>query len=145
MICALIKNVIDLYLKEKLIGFQARWIKAHISGCAACAKEEASWNHLFNELRNFSTAPAPTDLKSSLKKALTATLPRQPLSSPGDWSNGWNLAQTPALSMAFGLIAFALSISVSIFGSGVPSQLCTDGPDSVCIAPFASTATIVVH
>ncbi|OGR61327.1 MAG: hypothetical protein A2X36_10355 [Elusimicrobia bacterium GWA2_69_24] len=121
----------ELYLQGRLAPFQTRWMKDHIARCPGCQKELQVWQKLFSGLRAMPAPPAPAALKTALKASLRSrdrqTAPEPPLAF--DFSV---LIPQPSMAWAFGLAAFLLSMSFSLFGPGVISQSCSDQSLTVC-------------
>lgn len=141
MICALVENLIDLYVLGRLVSFEARLVKFHLESCTTCTGKAASWRQTFRGLKSLPIPAVPPNFKAALKSALAAAASSKP-SSVADFADDWRPAQVPSLAFAFGCVAFLLSVSVSIFGPGPASQSCSDSPSSVCITPFASQSVI---
>jgi len=121
MICALMTELLDLYLDKRLVGFQARWVETHLSRCPACAARAAQLRQLKLGLRAFYVPAVPAQLKRRLAAALKAEVQTAPEAAP--WAE-WELpeVQAPALSFAFSALAFILFVSGSVFGPGLESQ-----------------------
>ena len=131
MICTLFKNLMDLHTEGRLAGFETRWLERHVLSCPECAAELAVWKRLSTELHSLTIPPAPEKLKTMIRTAIAAKqhTDRKPA---GDTGESPLLAWTPSMALAFGVLAFALSVSISVLGPGVPSQTCSNGDVSVC-------------
>ncbi len=122
MICAIFRNMVDLYVEDRLAGFQARWMEQHAAACPACAAELAAWKQLLAELRDIPVPQVPPNLKEILRGAL-ASEPEAP--EPAEEITGYALpgrSWEPSMALAAGLLALALSSSISAIGPGIPSQ-----------------------
>jgi len=142
MNCFLIRNLLDLHCAGRLAGRQSRWIEAHLAVCPACAKETASWRRLFGGLRAIAPVRAPNGLKEALKAAVREAAehvsPASPAPVPAfrvDAIAAMFADHTNALTFAFSLAVFLVSMSASMFGPGAPSQTCSDSGESVCSLP----------
>lgn len=123
MICAIFGNMVDLYAEGRLAGFQARWMEKHAAGCPKCAAELAAWKRLSSGLREIPVNQAPLNLKEMLRGALKREKPEGTEPAEEDLGvafPGWSLE--PSMALAAGLVALALSSSISAIGPGVPSQ-----------------------
>lgn len=125
MICALVHNLFDLYADDRLIAFQARWVAAHLAACPGCAARLAAWRRVRLELRQLSAPPAPASLKAALRAALLAG-DQAAAQEQSEADFALVSARAPALSFALSAVAFALFVSGSVFGPGVPSQALPD-------------------
>jgi len=141
MICALVESLLDLYVLERLISFETRLVASHLESCDTCAREASAWRQTLHGLKSLSVPTTPTNLKSALKRSLAAAVSPKP-SSHSDFAGDWRPLQIPSLALAFGCMAFLISVSASILGPGPASQSCSDSPSSVCITPFASQSAI---
>ncbi len=123
MICAIFRNMVDLYAEGRLAGFQARWMEQHAAGCPKCAAELAAWKRLSSGLREIPVPQAPLNLKEMLRGALKREKPEGTEPAEEDLGAafpGWS--REPSMALAAGLVALALSSSISAIGPGVPSQ-----------------------
>lgn len=127
MICALVGNLMDLYLERRLAPFQARWIESHVSSCRHCAAAMADWRRLFASLRAVPGAAAPEGLKAAIKAAAIGAAVTGLREAPA--SLEWR-EQAPPLALAFSLLA--LLAALSAFGRGIPSQSCSDISPAPC-------------
>ena len=143
MICICAQNLIDLYVQDRLVSFQARWVESHASKCAQCAAEVVAWRYLLKGLRSLPTLSAPTELKATLKAATKARKTSRKELISFDFVKDWWPQRVPSMAMAFSFMAFILSVSASIYGPGVPSQACSNDVSSVCIATPASSKSII--
>jgi len=122
MICAIFRNMADLYAEGRLAGSQARWMERHAAGCPACAAELAAWKRMLAGLRGIPVPRAPQNLKEMIRASLTRK-PEAPEAVeeiagyvlPG---RRWE----PSMALAAGLLALALSSTISAIGPGIPSQ-----------------------
>ncbi len=138
MVCTLIENMMDLHAQGRLVRSQARWVEAHASGCAKCAAELAAWRSLFQELRSLPALSAPQELKARLKLAARDMVLPKMVVPAEEIVTCWWPERAPSMALAFGLTAFVISISASIFGPGVPTQSCGSDDISVCLTFFES-------
>lgn len=123
MSCAIFRNMMDLYAEGRLAGFQARWMERHAAACPRCAAELAAWKRLFTELRGIPALQAPADLKEMLRTALAGREAEAPEPVEDDSAivlhgRAWE----PSMALAAGLLALALSSSLSVIGPGIQSQ-----------------------
>ncbi len=133
MICALIESLFDLYLDNRLMPFQARWVESHLASCPVCAARLALCKKILRELRTLSTPPVPAAFKAELRTALLNA--KKPAYSPDfDIDTDFVPRLQPSLSFAFSFLAFMLFISGSVFGPGIPTQSCSDSTTSICAA-----------
>lgn len=123
MICAMFRNMVDLYAEGRLAGFQAEWMERHTASCPRCAAELAAWKRMFAQLSAIPSPQAPSDLKEMLRAALAGgseeearSLEEEALVIPH--GRAWE----PSMALAAGLLALALSSSISAIGPGVQSQ-----------------------
>ena len=130
MICKCVQALMDLYLQGRLASFQSRWMKDHIARCPKCRAEFKAWQKVFSGLRAVPALPAPEELKAALKACLHSEPRPAPAPLQLDLSA---LVPGPSMAWAFGLAAFFLSMSLSVFGPGIPSQACSDSSLSVCV------------
>ncbi|OGS41850.1 MAG: hypothetical protein A3J82_06030 [Elusimicrobia bacterium RIFOXYA2_FULL_69_6] len=123
------KSLIELHIQGRLLERQSRWVDAHLSRCPRCRAEAAAWERLFTGLRGLPARPAPAGLKESLRRAAARPAPAEPA------EEAWDLRPIlpPALALAGSFAALLLSVSASILGPGLPSQGCSDAPQSVCV------------
>lgn len=148
MMCGLVGNVMDLYAEGRLAAAQVRWVASHCAGCGRCAAELAAWRMQCEGIRSLARLRAPKELKERLKAAVMrqkeamgrATTRKHNMASalPVLDLNEFRLqAQVRALAFAGGFAA--AMVAVSVCGPGLPSQSCSDLPDSVClIAPVTA-------
>lgn len=131
MICACIDNLLDLYMDGRLAPFQARWVARHLKACPACAAKAAAWERLSRELRALPAPPPPAALAGLIRAAVASAAAEEEsvLELPGELFP----ARTPSMALAFGLLALILSISGSLLGPGVTSQVCADGTQQACL------------
>lgn len=131
MICALIRNLMDFYVTGRLAPLQARIVKRHIETCPRCVAEARAWESTFKALRGFSVPPPrPAALQAAVKAAVAAA-------ASGEDSFSGEIPEapredSPSMVLAFSLLTFLVTVSVSIFGPGLPSQSCTNNDSSVC-------------
>ncbi|OGW80353.1 MAG: hypothetical protein A2Z83_03130 [Omnitrophica bacterium GWA2_52_8] len=123
MICAIFRNMVDLYVEGRLTGFQAQWMERHAAACPACAAELAAWKRMSAGLREIPVPPVPPNLKEMLRGALKRKEPEE--TEPAEEAlgvafPGWSWE--PSMALAAGLVALALSSSISAIGPGIPSQ-----------------------
>lgn len=137
MICALVHNLVDLYLDDRLIAFQSRWVAAHLASCPGCAARLAAWRKVRRGLRELSAPSAPDSLKAALRTALL-TGDREAAGEESAADLGLVPSRTPALSFAFSAAAFALFVSGSVFGPGVYSQALPDAAAALSSVPAPS-------
>ncbi|MDD5629771.1 MAG: hypothetical protein PHU21_11945 [Elusimicrobia bacterium] len=128
MICACVRSILELHVQGRLAEPQARWVRGHLERCPRCRAEAASWQRLFSGLRGLPARPAPAGLKEALLKA--AARPARSQAVAESWDPLPVLP--PVLALAGSLAALLLSVSASILGPGLPSQGCSDAPQSVC-------------
>jgi len=123
MICAMFMNMVDLYAEGRLAGFQARWMERHTAACPACAAELAAWKRMLAGLRDIPVPQVPANLKEMLRGALARKEPEE--AEPEEELPGLVLpgrSWEPSMALAAGLLALALSSSISAIGPGIPSQ-----------------------
>lgn len=131
MICALIRNLMDFYVTGRLAPFQARIVKRHMETCHRCAAEARAWESMFKTLRGLSVPPPrPAALQATIKAAVAAA-------ASGEDSFSEELPEapreeSPSMVLAFSLLTFLITVSVSVFGPGLPSQSCANDGASVC-------------
>ena len=127
MFCAVVEPLLDLYLDDRLVPVQARWVEKHAARCPACAGKLAAGRRLKAALRGTGAPAMPDGFKARLlalaqampsAKALAEELPSPDL--------------RPSAALAFGLAALAVFVSGSLLGPGLPSQACSDSGSSVC-------------
>lgn len=123
MICAMFRNMVDLYVEGRLAGFQARWLERHAAVCPDCAAELAVWKRMSVGLRDIPVPQVPSNLKEMLRGALTRK--RQEETEPEEEIPGFAFpgrSWEPSMALAAGLVALVLSSSISAIGPGIPSQ-----------------------
>jgi anti-sigma factor RsiW len=123
MICAIFRNMADLYAEGRLAGFQAKWMERHAAACPACAAELAAWKRQFAGLTGLPVPQAPANFKEMLRGALAAKAPLE--TEPAEELPGLVLPSRrwePSMALAAGLLVLALSSSISAIGPGIPSQ-----------------------
>ena len=131
MTCTLIKELFDLYIENRLVSFQARWLEHHTASCPECAAELAAWRMRSNELKTLPAAAIPADFKTGLKAALTNIKNFQTI-TPEDNDPAILSDNLPALAFAFSFLSLLIAVSGSFLGPGAPSQACTGSPSSIC-------------
>ena len=120
MICALTSCLLELYCDSRLVAFQARWVKAHLAVCPACAAELAAAQKLTGELRAIAAPLAPAFLRNKLRAALL----EKPVVPASKAASLYNLMPelAPTLSFAYSALAFLVFVSGSLLSPGIPCQ-----------------------
>ena len=127
MICAMFRNMVDLYVEGRLAGFQAGWMERHAAACPDCAAELAAWQRMSAVLRDIPVPRVPPNLKEMLRGALTRKEPEA--AEPAEEISGFAFpgrSREPSMALAAGLLALVLSSSISAIGPWIQSQ---DYPD----------------
>ena len=123
MICAIFRNMADLYAEGRLAGFQKRWMERHAAACPACTAELAAWKRMLAGLRDIPVPQVPSNLKEMLRSALVGRVLEE--TEPAEEISGFifpGRSWEPSMALAAGLVALALSSSISAIGPGIPSQ-----------------------
>ena len=97
-------------------------MERHATACPACAAELAAWKRMLAGLPGIPVPQAPQNLKERLRATLNrkSEAPEPVEEIPGYTLPGqrWE----PSMALAAGLLALALSSSISAIGPGIPSQ-----------------------
>lgn len=126
MFCAVVEPLLDLYLDDRLVPVQARWVEKHAARCHACAAKLAAGRRLKAALRGTGAPAMPDGFKARL---LALAQARPAAEAAAEEPQAPDLR--PSVALAFGLAAFAVFVSGSLLGPGLPNQACSDSGSAV--------------